>query len=58
MEGLTRVTPVERVTAGSDFPHYDALASPTDFAEYLDGFSSTDVRRIMRENLRSPLVPG
>jgi hypothetical protein len=55
--GLVDVVPVERVTAGSDFPHYDALAEPTDFAMHLDGLPAGDVRKVMRDNLRSLLVP-
>ena len=57
IEGLIELIPVERVTAGSDFPHYDALAEPTDFAKHLDGLSSQDVRKVMRDNLRSMLTP-
>jgi hypothetical protein len=56
--GLADVVPVERLTAGSDYPHYDALAEPTDFAKYLNGLNELDVRKIMRENLRSILVPA
>ena len=56
--GLTGVIPVERVTAGSDFPHYDALAEPTDFARYLTGISADDVRKVMRDNLRTILEPA
>jgi hypothetical protein len=46
--GLIEVIPVERVTAGSDWPHYDALPDPTDFAKHLDGLSSQDVHKVMR----------
>jgi predicted TIM-barrel fold metal-dependent hydrolase len=58
IKGLIELIPVERVTAGSDFPHYDALAEPTDFAKHLDGLSSQNVRKVMRENLRSILTPA
>ena len=44
--------------AGSDWPHYDSLAEPASFAKYLDGFGDGVVRKIMRENLRSLLVPA
>lgn len=53
--GLVEHIPVEHVTAGSDYPHYDALATPTDFAEHLDGLGPDDVRKVMRDNLRSLL---
>ena len=56
--GLIEVIPVERVTAGSDWPHYDALPDPTDFAKHLDGLSSQDVHKVMRDNLRSILTPA
>lgn len=55
---LTRYVPVERILAGSDFPHSDGLPEPTQFAKALDGFSDDDVRRIMRDNLRALLVDG
>ena len=35
---------------GSDFPHGEGLAEPTDFLHDLDGFGKDDVRLIMREN--------
>lgn len=55
IERLVEHIPVESVVAGSDFPHYDALATPTDFATYLDGVGADDVRKVMRDNLRSLL---
>jgi len=48
--------PVERILAGSDFPHTDGLADPTDFAKSLDGVGSDDARRILRDNLRQLLA--
>ena len=58
IKDLTTHVPVERILAGSDFPHSDGLPEPTQFAKALDQFSDTDVRRIMRDNLRSLLVTG
>jgi predicted TIM-barrel fold metal-dependent hydrolase len=52
---LTDYVPVERILAGSDFPHSDGLPEPRAFAKALDEFSAADVRRIMRDNLRSLL---
>lgn len=52
---LVEHIPVEHVTAGSDYPHYDALATPTDFAAHLDGLGPDDVRKVMRDNLRTLL---
>jgi predicted TIM-barrel fold metal-dependent hydrolase len=56
IQELTEYVPVERVLAGSDFPHSDGLPDPTLFAKALDQFSDADVRRIMRDNLRSLLA--
>ena len=58
IDRLVGQIPVEHVVAGSDYPHYDALATPTDFATYLDWLDAGDVRKIMRDNLRSLLVPA
>lgn len=49
---LTRYLPVERILAGSDFPHSDGLPEPALFAKALSEFSERDTRRIMRENLK------
>ena len=53
---LIGYVPVERILAGSDFPHSDGLPEPTAFAKALTEFSDDDVRRIMRDNLKSILV--
>jgi predicted TIM-barrel fold metal-dependent hydrolase len=53
---LARLIPVERVLAGSDFPHSDGLPEPTQFAKALTGFDGAEVRMIMRDNLRSLLA--
>jgi predicted TIM-barrel fold metal-dependent hydrolase len=41
---------VDRVLFGSDWPHGEGLARPSDFAKELHAFSDDDVRRIMRDN--------
>jgi len=46
----------ERVVAGSDWPHPDSLAEPTNYVKYLDGFGDDVIRQIMRDNLRSLLA--
>jgi len=38
------------VLFGSDFPHAEGLAEPTDFVHDLAGFAPDEVRVIMREN--------
>jgi predicted TIM-barrel fold metal-dependent hydrolase len=55
-ERLARHMPVERILAGSDFPHADGLAEPTDFALELTSFSEQHQRMIMRDNLRGLLA--
>ncbi len=40
----------ERILFGSDFPHAEGLAVPTDYVQELDGFSETEIRHIMRDN--------
>jgi predicted TIM-barrel fold metal-dependent hydrolase len=47
---------VERVLFGSDFPHAEGLAVPTDFIHDLKGFDEDEVRLVMRENARGLLV--
>ncbi|RAY17288.1 amidohydrolase [Actinomadura craniellae] len=41
---------VERVLFGSDWPHGEGLAEPTDYVKELAGFDDHAVRRIMRDN--------
>jgi predicted TIM-barrel fold metal-dependent hydrolase len=55
---LAHTVPIERILAGSDFPHSDGLADPTSFVEALSGFNEGDTRRIMRDNLKAILVDG
>ncbi|GAA0960099.1 amidohydrolase family protein [Actinocorallia libanotica] len=49
--GLIAWIGVERVLFGSDWPHGEGLAEPTDYAEELAGLGDDAVRRIMRDNL-------
>jgi predicted TIM-barrel fold metal-dependent hydrolase len=46
---------VERILFGSDWPHGEGLAEPTDFLKELDGFDPDEVRKIMRDNCRDLL---
>jgi hypothetical protein len=55
IEEIARYVPVERILAGSDYPHAEGLAEPTDFVKGLASFSEADTRRIMRDNLRALL---
>ena len=40
----------DHVLFGSDWPHAEGLAEPTDFVHDLDGFSDDEIRLIMRDN--------
>ena len=49
---LARHIPTERILFGSDWPHAEGIAHPRDFFGLVEGFSDSDVRRIMRDNAR------
>ena len=40
----------ENMVAGSDWPHAEGLADPTDYARDLSGLSDQEIRLVMREN--------
>ncbi len=40
----------ERIIFGSDYPHAEGLADPKAFVDDLDGFTSAEVKLVMREN--------
>ena len=40
----------DRILFGSDFPHGEGLAEPTDFIHDLDGYSDSDIKLVMRDN--------
>ena len=50
LSALARVMPLDHIIAGSDWPHPEGLASPTDFVHGLQEFSAADQRRVMRDN--------
>jgi predicted TIM-barrel fold metal-dependent hydrolase len=50
-EALAELIGVERILFGSDWPHGEGLAQPTDFEKELAGFGADDVARIMRGNV-------
>jgi predicted TIM-barrel fold metal-dependent hydrolase len=55
---ISQYLPVERILAGSDYPHAEGLSEPTDFVKALSDFNQADTRLIMRDNLRGLLAPG
>lgn len=50
LHALAELIGVERILFGSDWPHGEGLAEPTDFVKELDGFSPDEVHQIMRQN--------
>ncbi|MEX5712019.1 amidohydrolase family protein [Parafrankia sp. FMc6] len=50
LAALADLIGVERVLFGSDWPHGEGLAEPTDFLKELHGFDEVAVRKIMRDN--------
>jgi len=58
MRKLADLLGVQRVLFGSDWPHGEGLARPTDFVKELHAFSDDEVRRIMRDNCLDLLGPG
>jgi len=41
---------IDKILFGSDWPHGEGLESPVSFTEELDGFSDSDIRKVMRDN--------
>jgi predicted TIM-barrel fold metal-dependent hydrolase len=50
LERLRDTIGADRILFGSDFPHAEGLAEPTDFVYDLKGFSDDEIRLAMREN--------
>jgi predicted TIM-barrel fold metal-dependent hydrolase len=40
----------DRMLMGSDYPHAEGLADPTDYVHDLEGLSADEVQRVMRDN--------
>ncbi len=58
LERLRDTLGAERILFGSDFPHAEGLAEPTDFVYDLKGFSEDEIRLAMRENGMSLVRPA
>jgi predicted TIM-barrel fold metal-dependent hydrolase len=50
IESLARHVRIERICAGSDWPHPEGTVQPLDYIDGLKAFSPEEQRRIMREN--------
>jgi len=57
LEGLKNQLGVTHILFGSDYPHAEGLAEPTDFIHDLKGYDSDEVRLVMRENALGLLQP-
>jgi predicted TIM-barrel fold metal-dependent hydrolase len=57
LEGLKHRLGADHVLFGSDYPHAEGLAVPTDFVHDLKGYDEDEVRLVMRENAMTLLRP-
>jgi predicted TIM-barrel fold metal-dependent hydrolase len=57
LEALKGAIGAEHVLFGSDYPHAEGLANPTDFVHDLKGYDEDEVRLVMRENAMGLLRP-
>jgi predicted TIM-barrel fold metal-dependent hydrolase len=57
IRGLADSIGIDHVLFGSDWPHAEGLADPTDFVDDLDGFDAEEIRTIMRDNGRALVTP-
>ncbi len=57
LERLKATIGAEHILFGSDYPHAEGLAEPTDFIHDLKGYDEDEVRLVMRENAMSLLRP-
>jgi predicted TIM-barrel fold metal-dependent hydrolase len=58
MRKLADLIGVERVLFGSDWPHGEGLARPTDFVKELHALSDDEIRLVMRDNTLGLLQRG
>lgn len=47
----------DHVIFGSDWPHVEGLAEPSEFVHEIDKLDDADIRKIMRDNARSLVTP-
>jgi len=58
LEALKASIGADRVLFGSDWPHAEGLAVPTDFIRDLAGYDAREVKLVMRENALALLAPA
>ncbi len=57
LERLKQMIGADHILFGSDYPHAEGLAVPTDFVHDLKGYDEDEVRLVMRENAMGLLRP-
>jgi predicted TIM-barrel fold metal-dependent hydrolase len=57
LEELKNAIGADHVLFGSDYPHAEGLAVPTDFIHDMKGYDEDEVRLVMRENAMGLLEP-
>jgi hypothetical protein len=50
LRGMADLIGVDRMLMGSDFPHAEGIPEPREYVNELVGFTSDEVRRVMRDN--------
>jgi predicted TIM-barrel fold metal-dependent hydrolase len=50
VKALVNIMGPDHVLFGSDYPHAEGLAEPTDFVQECEGMNDKDIRKIMRDN--------
>lgn len=58
LEALKAAIGADHVLFGSDWPHAEGLAVPTDFLHDLKGYDADEVKRVMRDNALGLLAPA
>jgi predicted TIM-barrel fold metal-dependent hydrolase len=58
LERLKLTLGADHILFGSDYPHAEGLAVPTDFLYELKGYDADEVRQVMRENALGLLRPA
>jgi predicted TIM-barrel fold metal-dependent hydrolase len=56
--GLKNLIGADHVLFGSDYPHAEGLAEPTDFIHDCGGYSEAEVQLVMRDNAKGLLQPA
>ncbi|MEC7878672.1 MAG: amidohydrolase family protein, partial [Actinomycetota bacterium] len=49
---------VDHILFGSDFPHAEGLAVPTEFVHDLQGFNEDEIQKIMQSNGKKLISPN